>query len=379
MQDVILNILFCCLFLVLGGLIIGIRSKMDIQGFDYRILLGIFVCLHGIFILLSMFELSLYEQKLQFLFTLGFANAVLIGISLMILLQDKHLINSFISGTYFIIEVAFVTISSTIQELHLLSLILILIPSVLLTVVALVAYYKGKKDRLYFQIALGIIGTTGIVIAYGIRSVLIDIGHYWIVLAILLLSASCIFLSLIMKTVKGIRGKNLAVKVAMTSIFTALGVVLSFFNPLGYIPLGGFLINPFAHLINAIAGVILGPFWAVISATFIAIIRYSAGIGSIFAFPGGIPGALVVGTVAALFSAFKKEKLRIYAAFCEVIGTVGIGAVISFLFMGANSTIFLWGGFAMSSILGSSIGFLILWILEKRNLNYINFGETLVV
>ncbi|MHA1110012.1 MAG: energy coupling factor transporter S component ThiW [Promethearchaeota archaeon] len=379
MQDVILNILFCCLLLLLGGLIIGIRSKMEIQGFDYRILLGAFVCLHGIFILLSMFEFSLYEQKMRFLFTLGLANAVLIGISLMILLKDKYLINSFISGTYFIMEVAFVTISSSSKDLHLLTLILILIPSVLLTVVALISYYKGKTDRLYFQIALGIIGATGIVIAYGVRSVLIDIGHYWAVLVIVLLAASCIFLSLIVKTMKGIRGKNLAVKVAMTSIFTALGVVLSFFNPLGYINLGGFLINPFAHLINALTGVILGPFWAVISATFIAIIRFSAGIGSIYAFPGGIPGAMVVGIVAAIFSVLKKDKLRIYAAFFEVIGTVGIGAVISYAFMGAQSTIFLWGGFAMSSILGSSIGFLILWILEKRNINYVNFGETLIV
>ncbi|MHA1451481.1 MAG: energy coupling factor transporter S component ThiW, partial [Promethearchaeota archaeon] len=286
---------------------------------------------------------------------------------------------SFISGTYFIMEVAFVTISSSSKDLHLLTLILILIPSVLLTVVALISYYKGKTDRLYFQIALGIIGATGIVIAYGVRSVLIDIGHYWAVLVIILLAASCIFLSLIVKTMKGIRGKNLAVKVAMTSIFTALGVVLSFFNPLGYINLGGFLINPFAHLINALTGVILGPFWAVISATFIAIIRFSAGIGSIYAFPGGIPGAMVVGIVAAIFSVLKKDKLRKYAAFFEVIGTVGIGAVISYAFMGAQSTIFLWGGFAMSSILGSSIGFLILWILEKRNINYVNFGETLIV
>lgn len=378
MQDLILNILFCCFLSILGFLSIIVRRKLDIQGFDYRILLGIFISLHGLFVLLSAFDFSLFEQKLQFLFTLGFANALLIGISLLFLLNNKYLLISFISGTYFIMEAAFVMITSTLHDLQLMTFILIIIPSIFFITVVLITFYKGKRDRVHFQITLSIIGITLIVIAYGIKNVMIDLDHYWVVLVILLIATASVLFSLLVSKEK-MRGKNLAMRVAMTSIFTALGVVLSFLNPLGYIDLGGFKINPFAHLINAIAGVFLGPFWAVIAATFIAIIRFSAGIGSIFAFPGGIPGALIVGIVAVIFSAIKKEKFRIYAAFTEVIGTVGIGAVISFLFMGASSTIFLWGGFAISSILGSSIGFILLWILQRRNIDYLSFGESVFV
>ncbi len=379
MQDLILNILFCCIFLVLGGLVIGTRKKIDIQGFDYRILLGIFIAIHGIFILLSLFEFSIYQQKFQYIFTLGLANAILVAVSMLILFKRKYLLISFIGGIYFIIEGAFVMISATAQELQILSFVFVLLPSIGFIATTLVIILKKRKEYILFNTTLMVIANFGIPISYAFRSIMIIGSLYWLFLIMLLVSVTLILLSLLPGLMKGLEKKNLAMKVAMTSMFTALGVVLSFLNPFGYFYLGGFKINPFAHLINAIAGVFLGPFWAVIAATFIAIIRFSAGIGSIFAFPGGIPGALVVGCVALIFSLIKKEKYRIYAAFFEVVGTVGIGAVISFLFMDAASTIFLWGGFAISSLLGSSIGFIILWILQKRNITYVEFGESLIV
>ena len=62
------------------------------------------------------------------------------------------------------------------------------------------------------------------------------------------------------------------------------------------------------HLpINAISGVLLGPFYAVLIATLIAVIRFSYGIGSIYAFPGGIPGAFIVGIFAYII-AYKKGE-----------------------------------------------------------------------
>ncbi|MBN2154736.1 MAG: energy coupling factor transporter S component ThiW [Candidatus Lokiarchaeota archaeon] len=205
-----------------------------------------------------------------------------------------------------------------------------------------------------------------------------DSGHSLWLLILLLTGALSILTSVIYFQKDESRGYHLALRVALTAMFTALGVVLSFINPFAYFELGGFKVNPFAHLINAIAGVFLGPFWAVLAALFIAIIRFSVGIGTIFAFPGGIPGALVVGIVAAVISAMKRERFRIIASLCEPIGTVGIGAVISYAFMGAPSTIFLWGGFAISSVLGSILGFTILLILRKRNINYFQFGENAI-
>ena len=352
---------------------------MDIEGFDYRILIGVFIAIHGIFILLSSYEFSLYEQKFLFIFTLGIANTLVVGISLLILLRNKHLLIIFISGIYFITEGAFIMISTSENELQILSFVFVLVPSLLFITTILLHVFKKGNEQILFNTTVMIVGMFGVSLAYAIRGIFIDIGHYWIFLVILLIAMSLILMSFLPSLKKGFQRKDLAMKVAMTSMFAAIGVVLSFLNPFGYVNLGGFLINPFAHLINAIAGVFLGPFWAVLAATFIAIIRFSAGIGSIYAFPGGIPGALVVGIVALIFTLVKKEHLRKYAAFFEVLGTVGIGAVISFLFMGAASTIFLWGGFAMSSILGSSIGYGILWALQKRNIDHTSFGENVIV
>ena len=77
----------------------------------------------------------------------------------------------------------------------------------------------------------------------------------------------------------------------------------------------------------------------------------------------------------------KKDKYRFIAAFFEPIGTVGIGAVISVLFIGVAPQwqAFMWGVFAASSVLGSVLGGIIVWILQKRKINYLSFGENVIV
>jgi len=173
--------------------------------------------------------------------------------------------------------------------------------------------------------------------------------------------------------------KKITLKIVLVAIFTAIGIVLSFFNPFAYIELFGTKINPFAHLINAISGVLLGPFYAVLIATLIAIIRFSYGIGSIYAFPGGIPGALIVGIFAYII-AYKKSELRSIGALFEPIGTVIIGGSISSLMsyymleLDVTPILIMWGLFAASSIVGSIMGYIILLMLEKgMNITYLNF------
>ncbi len=118
-------------------------------------------------------------------------------------------------------------------------------------------------------------------------------------------------------------------KIAMTSILIAVNVVLSYVNPFAYFYIFGTKINPFVHLINAIAGVLLGLKFASLTALGTAIIRFSFGLGTIHAFHGGISGAIIVGLVA-LFLREKKPKYTVLAALFEPIGTVFIGGTIGF-------------------------------------------------
>ena len=95
-------------------------------------------------------------------------------------------------------------------------------------------------------------------------------------------------------------------RIAAAGIFIAVGVFLSALNPFGYFTIFGTKINPFAHLINAVTGVLIGLVFSCITALGIATLRFSTNIGSIHAFHGGISGALVVGAVAY----FLRKKLN---------------------------------------------------------------------
>ena len=91
------------------------------------------------------------------------------------------------------------------------------------------------------------------------------------------------------------------------------------------------------------------------------------GLGTLHAFPGGVPGGLVVGLV------YRYVKRSDLAAFTEPLGTVVIGATISALvvapYLGKAFTVaFWWIAFAASSIPGSIIGFVILKSLRATGI-----------
>ena len=73
-------------------------------------------------------------------------------------------------------------------------------------------------------------------------------------------------------------------KALAAGILAGAGVALSFVS----IPVGPTKCFPFQHSINVIAGVLLGPFWAVGTAFTTSLIRNMMGTGSLFAFPGSI-------------------------------------------------------------------------------------------
>ncbi|MGQ4873457.1 MAG: energy coupling factor transporter S component ThiW [Promethearchaeia archaeon] len=171
------------------------------------------------------------------------------------------------------------------------------------------------------------------------------------------------------------------IRVATSAILIAVGLVLSYLNPFAYFTLFGTKINPFAHLINAISGVLLGTMFALVVALGIAILRFSLGIGTIHAFHGGMSGALVVGLVSRFLWRRKIEKVEI-AAFFEPLGTVFIGGTIAYLiapFGGISifeGLLIYWGLFAASCIPGSILGYIILVFLKRSGISRENFIES---
>ena len=152
-------------------------------------------------------------------------------------------------------------------------------------------------------------------------------------------------------------------RAALAGMFAAAGVVLSVVS----IPVGPTKCFPFQHAINVVAGVTLGPAWAVGAAFTTSLIRNMLGTGSLFAFPGSMFGALFDGVAAMLLP----RKYRIAAALAEPLGTGIVGAWTSAAvvapFMGKNPGFaFFSASFMMSCVPGAAIGAAVLWCLRKR-------------
>ncbi len=153
-------------------------------------------------------------------------------------------------------------------------------------------------------------------------------------------------------------------KLAVTSILTALGVIFSFYP--GPIPVGPTLVFPFQSMINVIAGILLGPWYAAAVALAVGIIRMSVHTGTVFSLPGGIPGAILVGLT------YKVTKSYL-SAFAEIPGTALVGAFLSaFLvapIIGRSATLwFFVAAFTPPAVLGSVIGYLVMIALKKRGI-----------
>jgi energy coupling factor transporter S component ThiW len=159
---------------------------------------------------------------------------------------------------------------------------------------------------------------------------------------------------------RGVSSVSVTKKIALASILVALTVALSGFH----IPIGTTKVFPAQHMVNGIAGVLLGPWWASVMALGTGTIRNIFGLGTLYAYPGGIPGALVVGLIHRYF---KETDL---AALSEPLGTVAIGATLSALilapFQGHSLTMwFFWSAFAVSSIPGAILGYIVLKTLRR--------------
>jgi energy coupling factor transporter S component ThiW len=151
-------------------------------------------------------------------------------------------------------------------------------------------------------------------------------------------------------------------KLSLSSILIGLGVALSFYP--GPIPLGPALVFPFQSMINVLAGILLGPFYAALVAFLVGAIRITVHTGTIYSLPGGIPGALFVGY------SYKLSKSYL-SAFAEIPGTALVGALLSATLVapatGSKATaLFFVVAFTPPALIGSALGFAIMLALRRR-------------
>ncbi len=151
-------------------------------------------------------------------------------------------------------------------------------------------------------------------------------------------------------------------KIARAVILVAIGVALS---PLTSFPVGIAKVNPTQHFVNVVGAILLGPWWALINATIIGILRNALGVGTLLAFPGGMIGAFMAGY------AYRYTRNAYWAALGEIVGTGILGALVSGwlvapVFMGSTMAMgVLIASFLASTILGSVLALLALDILGR--------------
>lgn len=153
-------------------------------------------------------------------------------------------------------------------------------------------------------------------------------------------------------------------RLVLMALLVAMGVVASRFS----IPFLGAKLFPIQHAINVVAGVLLGPVYAGITALVIAVTRIITGTGSPLAIPGSLFGAVLAGL------AYRQTRTYIGAMVGEVVGTGLIGAAAAFpiavLFMNnekaaAAGVTFFMIPFALSSTAGALLGGVLLPALSR--------------
>lgn len=153
--------------------------------------------------------------------------------------------------------------------------------------------------------------------------------------------------------------------VAYSVVLVAIGVALA---PYTSFPIGIAKVNPTQHFVNVIAAVLLGPWWAVVIAAVIGVIRNVMGVGTLLAFPGGMIGAYLAGLL------YRKTRNLYWGATGEIIGTGFIAPVASAMlvapvFMGKSIPLLaLIPSFLASTIAGAILGLLALKLLQRAEM-----------
>lgn len=157
-------------------------------------------------------------------------------------------------------------------------------------------------------------------------------------------------------------------KVVTGGMLVAAAVALSGFS----VPVGASRCFPAQHLCNIIAGVFLGPGYAVGMAFCTSLIRNLMGTGSLLAFPGSMVGAYLCG----LLYRHTRSLTAAYAG--EVFGTGILGGILCYpvatMLMGREAALFAYViPFLMSTGCGTAIAVVLIGALYKSGaFRYLN-------
>ncbi len=145
-------------------------------------------------------------------------------------------------------------------------------------------------------------------------------------------------------------------RLTASALLVAIGTLSSH---LIYIPVGVAKCYPVQHAINVLSAVLLGPFYALLNAFCISLLRNILGTGSLLAFPGSMFGALLAACL------YRVKGSTAYAIGGEVFGTGVLGGIAAYpiakYIIGQEIAIFFFVvPFLASTIGGSAIGYLLL-------------------
>lgn len=140
-------------------------------------------------------------------------------------------------------------------------------------------------------------------------------------------------------------------------LFVAVGTLSA--HLLG-IPVGLARVFPVQHSINVLAAVTLGPGPAVLVAVVVSLLRNLLGLGTLFAFPGSVFGALLAGM------AYRVTGRPGAAVVGELVGTGIVGALAAFAMarwlLGQEAVA---SAFILSFSASAAVGAVIAWLILR--------------
>ena len=158
-------------------------------------------------------------------------------------------------------------------------------------------------------------------------------------------------------------------KLTISALLIAIGVLA---GQMIYIPIGASKCFPVQHTINVLSAVLLGPWYGVVNAFCISLLRNFMGTGSLMAFPGSMIGALLAGQI------YRITKNNYATAIGEVFGTAILGGFLAVpiaTFVMGNAV----GAFAyVVPFLISTTGGSIIAVIILKSRTFVNMEKKIV-